>query len=112
MSELRWAYPLLSMISLLSFLDIFLMWQIFGNYEHLGYPQFVSLRKPRIHLVYFVLSTILVHIIMSTIKLDHIELLTGPSNYESWKRGISQVLQGKGYWGHVEGDINPSVGHG
>ena len=41
---------------------------------------------------------------MSTIKLDHIELLTGPSNFESWKRGISQVLQGEGYWGHVEGD--------
>jgi hypothetical protein len=43
---------------------------------------------------------------MSTIKLDHIELLTGPSNFESWKRGISQVLQGEGYWGHVEGDAN------
>jgi hypothetical protein len=43
---------------------------------------------------------------MSTIKLDHIELLTGPSNFESWKRGISQVLQGEGYWGHVEGDAS------
>jgi hypothetical protein len=29
------------------------------------------------------------------------------SNFESWKRGISQVLQGEGYWGHVEGDANP-----
>jgi hypothetical protein len=44
---------------------------------------------------------------MSTIKLDHIELLTGASNYESWKRGIGQVLQGEGYWGHVDGDANP-----
>jgi hypothetical protein len=43
---------------------------------------------------------------MSTIKLDHIELLTGPSNFESWKRGIGQVLQGEGYWGHVEGDAD------
>ena len=43
---------------------------------------------------------------MSTIKLDHIELLTGPSNFDSWKRGISQVLQGEGYWGHVEGDVD------
>ena len=41
---------------------------------------------------------------MATIKLDHIELLTGPSNFETWKRGIGQVLQGEGYWGHVEGD--------
>ena len=44
---------------------------------------------------------------MATIKLDHIDLLTGPSNFDSWKRGISQVLQGEGYWGHVEGDANP-----
>ena len=43
---------------------------------------------------------------MSTIKLDHIELLVGPSNYDAWRRGISQVLQGEGYWGHVEGDPN------
>ena len=43
---------------------------------------------------------------MSTIKLDHIELLTGPSNFEGWKRGISQVLQGEGYGGHVEGDAD------
>ena len=50
---------------------------------------------------------ILLVLVMSTIKLDHIELLTGPSNFESWKRGISQVLQGEGYWGHVEGDANP-----
>ncbi|CAA7267429.1 unnamed protein product [Cyclocybe aegerita] len=41
---------------------------------------------------------------MSTIKLDHIELLTSASNYETWKHGISQVLQGKGFWGHIEGD--------
>ena len=40
---------------------------------------------------------------MSTIKLDHIELLVGVSNYAIWKRGIPQVLQGEGYWGHVEG---------
>ena len=47
------------------------------------------------------------HIVtMATIKLDHIELLTGPSNFETWKRGISQVLQGEGYWGHVKGDAN------
>lgn len=45
-------------------------------------------------------------LIMSTIKLDHIELLAGPSNYDAWRRGISQVLQGEGYWGHVEGDAN------
>ena len=44
--------------------------------------------------------------IMATIKLDHIELLTGPLNFETWKRGIGQVLQGEGYWGHVEGDNN------
>ena len=44
---------------------------------------------------------------MSTIKLDHIELLVGPLNYETWKQGISQVLQGEGYWGHIEGDANP-----
>jgi len=31
---------------------------------------------------------------MATIKLDHIELLTGPSNY------------GEGYWGHTEGNAN------
>ena len=43
---------------------------------------------------------------MATIKLDHIELLTGPSNYDAWRRGISQVLQGEGYWGHTEGDAN------
>ena len=43
---------------------------------------------------------------MSTIKLDHIELLTGASNFDGWKRGISQVLQGEGYWGHVEGDAD------
>ena len=43
---------------------------------------------------------------MSTIKLDHIELLTGPTNFKSWKHSISQVLQGEGYWGHVEGDPN------
>jgi hypothetical protein len=43
---------------------------------------------------------------MSTIKLDHIELLVSPSNYDAWRRGISQVLQGEGYWGHVEGDAN------
>ena len=43
---------------------------------------------------------------MSTIKLDHIELLAGPSNYDAWRRGISQVLQGEGFWGHVEGDAN------
>ena len=43
---------------------------------------------------------------MATIKLDHIELLTGPSNYDAWRCGISQVLQGKGYWGHTEGDAN------
>jgi len=43
---------------------------------------------------------------MATIKLDHIELLTGPSNYDAWRRGISQVLQGEGYWGHTEGDMN------
>ena len=44
---------------------------------------------------------------MATIKLDHIELLVGASNYPIWKRGISQVLQGEGYWGHVEGSSNP-----
>jgi hypothetical protein len=55
----------------------------------------------------FLLSTDFVHItIMSTIKLDHIELLTGSSNFEIWKHGISQVLQGEGYWGHVKGDVN------
>ena len=43
---------------------------------------------------------------MSTIKLDHIELLTGASNFDGWKHGISQVLQGEGYWGHVEGDAD------
>jgi hypothetical protein len=43
---------------------------------------------------------------MSTIKLDHIELLVGSSNYDAWRRGISQVLQGEGYWGHVEGDTD------
>jgi hypothetical protein len=43
---------------------------------------------------------------MSTIKLDHIELLVGAANYDAWRRGISQVLQGEGYWGHVEGDAN------
>jgi hypothetical protein len=43
---------------------------------------------------------------MATIKLDHIELLIGSSNFEGWKRGISQVLQGEGYWGHVEGDAD------
>jgi hypothetical protein len=43
---------------------------------------------------------------MSTIKLDHIELLDGASNYDAWRHGISQVLQGEGYWGHVEGDPN------
>jgi hypothetical protein len=43
---------------------------------------------------------------MSTIKLDHIELLIGSSNYNAWRRGISQVLQGEGYWGHTEGDAN------
>ncbi len=43
---------------------------------------------------------------MATIKLDHIELLTGPSNYDAWRRGIAQVLQGEGYWGHVEGDAD------
>ena len=37
-------------------------------------------------------------------SLDHIELLIGPSNYDGWRRGIAQVLQGEGYWGHVEGD--------
>ena len=44
---------------------------------------------------------------MATIKLDHIELLVGASNYPIWKRGISQVLQGEGYWGHVEGSTSP-----
>ena len=46
---------------------------------------------------------------MATIKLDHIELLVGASNYAIWKRGISQVLQGEGYWywGHVEGSPSP-----
>jgi hypothetical protein len=43
---------------------------------------------------------------MATIKLDHIELLAGPSNYDAWRRGISQVLQGEGYWGHAEGDAS------
>src|ERR1700688_2539137 len=43
---------------------------------------------------------------MSTIKLDHIELLIGASNFVIWKRGISQVLQGEGHWGHVEGSPN------
>ena len=43
---------------------------------------------------------------MATIKLDHIELLVGALNYAIWKRGISQVLQGEGYWGHVEGSPN------
>jgi hypothetical protein len=43
---------------------------------------------------------------MSTIKLDHIELLIGSSNYDAWRRGISQVLQGEGYWGHTEGNTN------
>ena len=43
---------------------------------------------------------------MSTIKLDHIKLLTGASNFDGWKHGISQVLQGEGYWGHVEGDAD------
>src|ERR1700682_4907069 len=40
---------------------------------------------------------------MATIKLDRIELLVGASNDIIWKRAISQVLQGEGYWGHVEG---------
>ena len=44
---------------------------------------------------------------MATIKLDHIELLVGASNFAIWKRGISQVLQGEGYWGHVEGSPSP-----
>ena len=44
---------------------------------------------------------------MATIKLDHIELLVGASNHALWKRGISQVLQGEGYWGHVEGSLLP-----
>src|SRR5260221_4888995 len=43
---------------------------------------------------------------MATIKLDHIELLTGLSNYNAWRHGISQVLQGEGYWGHTKGDAN------
>jgi hypothetical protein len=43
---------------------------------------------------------------MSTIKLDHVELLVGTSNYDAWRREVSQVLQGEGYWGHVEGDLN------
>ena len=41
MSELRWAYPLLSMISLLSFLDIFLMYISSARHKFLnphGYP--------------------------------------------------------------------------
>jgi hypothetical protein len=45
-------------------------------------------------------------IIMSTIKLNHIELLTGSSNFEIWKHSISQVLQGEGYWGHVKGNVD------
>jgi len=43
---------------------------------------------------------------MATIKLDHIELLAGLSNYDAWRRSISQVLQGEGYWGHTEGNVN------
>lgn len=43
---------------------------------------------------------------MSTIKLDHVPLLVGSDNFESWKRAIRQVLQGEGYWGHVDGDAD------
>ncbi|KDR77126.1 hypothetical protein GALMADRAFT_225258 [Galerina marginata CBS 339.88] len=43
---------------------------------------------------------------MSTIKLDHVVLLVGSDNFELWKRGIRQVLQGLGFWGHVGGNVN------
>jgi hypothetical protein len=40
---------------------------------------------------------------MTTIKLDHVPLLESAQNFPEWKRFITQVLQGEGYWSHIEG---------
>ncbi|PPQ76232.1 hypothetical protein CVT25_013159 [Psilocybe cyanescens] len=43
---------------------------------------------------------------MTTIKLDHIELLVRSTNYDVWQEGIGQVLQSENLWGHIKGNIN------
>ena len=48
MSELRWAYPLLSMISLLSFLDIFLMCERGGKSIGVADANKAHIRKKKV----------------------------------------------------------------
>jgi hypothetical protein len=42
--------------------------------------------------------------IMSSIKLEHIPLLKGASNYLEWSRLLLMTLQSNGLWGYIQGD--------
>jgi hypothetical protein len=43
---------------------------------------------------------------MSTIKLEHVPLLKGASNYPEWSRLLSMTLHSNSLWGHVQGDTD------
>jgi hypothetical protein len=40
---------------------------------------------------------------MAQLKLDHIPVLEGASNYTKWAHSTMRVLQGEGLWSHAEG---------
>jgi hypothetical protein len=76
------------------------LWFIPPN-NHAYIPCFHTLSTHSLH-INTALQYLHSDLVMSTIKLNHIELLVGPLNHDTWRRRISQVLQGKGYWGHVD----------
>jgi hypothetical protein len=43
---------------------------------------------------------------MLAIKLDHVPLLKGTSNYPEWSCLLSMTLRSSGLWGYVQGDCD------
>lgn len=41
---------------------------------------------------------------MSSLRLDHIPILEGTSNFPEWRRAMERTLMGEGVWGHAEGE--------
>ena len=44
---------------------------------------------------------------MLKLDLDHIPTLNGTADYPSWSKLIMHTLQGKGFWGFIEGSEDP-----
>ena len=65
-----------------------------------------------LHMVLFALFMSLpilqcIYSLIMTLKLDHIPTLDSAADYPSWSKLIMCTLQGKGFWGFIEGSEDP-----